>query len=85
MKERIFKHWVTTVIGILVIILAVVMFVLAKIYGWAFGALEFGLMLFIGWVFFVAKDSLIKAVFLDRFNIPDPEGPYENPYMNQDQ
>jgi len=85
MKERIFKHWITTIFGLLVMILAVVMFILGKHFGWQFTALEFGLVLFIGWVFFVAKHSLIKAVFLDRFNVPDPEGSYENPYMNQDQ
>jgi hypothetical protein len=64
MKER-FKNWITSVIGIAIMLSACVwkfIPVMAEKVNYEASTLDFVLLLFVGWVFLSAKDSLIEGV-----------------------
>lgn len=61
MKKR-FKNWITTVIGIVIMLLAVLMIVMNTFYGSDIHWTEVGITLGIGWIFLMARDEWIKGI-----------------------
>jgi len=69
MKKR-FKNWITTIMGIIIMSLAITRIVINIFFD---GNHEFWttlLIIVLGWVFLVAKDSLLEGLFFRIFNIP---------------
>jgi hypothetical protein len=72
MKKRL-QNWVTTVIGALMMILALVMYMLNNFYGFEIPNLEIIMMIVLGWVFVTARDTLLEGLFFNLFKIKKPE------------
>ena len=56
-KERLIKHWITTGIGLVIIIVTIVLFALGRL-----SALELTPAILIGLALFRTKDSWIKSI-----------------------
>ena len=57
MKERIIKHWITTCIGLIIIIVTIILFALGNLSAW-----ELAPAILIGLALFRTKDSWIKGI-----------------------
>ena len=70
-KNRIVRNWVTTVFGTLLMLAALAMFIANRIpqanidFSW----LEMVGTALLGWVFLMAKDSLLEGLFMGIFKI----------------
>lgn len=69
--ERIVKHWITSLFGVVLMCLSVGMFLLNHIKPTAqpFTLMEMITVALLGWVFLWAKTSLLEGVFLGLFKI----------------
>lgn len=77
MKERL-RNWVTTIIGAMLMLAAVVMYIVSKFYPeMDIHATEIAMVAVLGWVFLWAKNSLIEGMFLNLFKIKEPREPRE--------
>ncbi len=76
MKERL-QNWITTIIGALIMLLAVVLYVMEKFYDFEIGYLEMAAILVLGWVFLTARDTLLEGLFLNLFKIKKKEDEQE--------
>jgi uncharacterized membrane protein YczE len=69
MKDRL-KNWVTTLIGAVLMCVAVAMYVLSKFKPEVeIHITEMALVAILGWVFLTARDTLLEGVFLNMFKI----------------
>lgn len=68
MKKRL-QNWITTSIGALLMVLAVVMYVLDKFYNFEIPVMEIVTVAILGWVFITARDTLLEGLFLNIFKI----------------
>lgn len=70
-KERLFKHWITSVFGVILMGLSVGMFLLNHFKPTAqpFTVTEMVTVAVLGWVFMMAKTSLLEGIFLGLFKI----------------
>jgi predicted membrane channel-forming protein YqfA (hemolysin III family) len=68
MKKRL-QNWVTTIIGAIMMILALVMYVLNSFYSFEIANLEIIMMIVLGWVFVTARDTLLEGLFFNLFKI----------------
>ncbi len=69
MKTRL-KNYFTTAIGILLMLMSVIMFFLPKFVSIkSFSLLELIMGLVLGWVFLMAKNTLIEGIFLGIFKM----------------
>lgn len=70
-KNRIVRNWVTTVFGSLLMMAALVMLIANRVpsanidFSW----IEMVGTALLGWVFLMAKDSLIEGLFMNIFRI----------------
>jgi hypothetical protein len=74
-KQRVLKNWITTVFGTLAMFIALAMLIANRIpaVNVDFSWLEMiGTALF-GWVFLMAKDTLIEGLFMGIFKIKEKE------------
>ena len=67
------RNWITTLVGLILIIVAITMFVMGKFKGYEFTTLEAGAVLALGWVFLNAKDTLIEGLFFSVFKVKRSE------------
>lgn len=75
MKSR-FRNWITTVIGIILMLTAVCMYIMSKFLEWFdISLLESISVLILGWVFLTARDTLLEGLFLNLFKIKKDELP----------
>lgn len=77
MTER-FRNWATTIIGILIMAIAVILYTAGKFIDLQINSLEAATMLVLGWVFFTAKDTLLEGLFLNLFKIKKEDIKNEN-------
>ena len=77
MTER-FRNWATTIIGILIMAIAVILYTAGKFFDLQINSLEAATMLVLGWVFFTAKDTLLEGLFLNLFRIKKEDIKNEN-------
>jgi hypothetical protein len=68
MKERL-QNWLTTSIGAVLMITAIVMYVLSKIKGYEVSLVETASVAVLGWVFLTARDTLLEGIFMNLFKI----------------
>jgi hypothetical protein len=74
-KNRLVQNWVTTIFGTLMMLTALAMLIANRIpeanidFGW-WEMLGTALL---GWVFLMAKDSLLEGLFMGIFKIPAKE------------
>lgn len=70
-KKR-FKNKYTSIIGAIILAGAIILFVIGK-YNEKFdlSILEFGALMAVGYIFLMAKDSLIEGLFLNIFKIKE--------------
>lgn len=71
MKKRL-QNWVTTIIGAVMMALALVMYVLNSVYGFEIPNLEIVMMIILGWVFVTARDTLLEGLFFNLFKVKKP-------------
>ena len=75
MKNRIIRNWITTIFGTLLMFAALAMLIANRIptanidFSW----LEMVGTALLGWVFLMAKDSLLEGLFLGVFRIAPKE------------
>ena len=75
MRQRIIRNWITTVFGTLLMFTAIAMLIANRIptanidFSW----MEMVGTALLGWVFLMAKDSLIEGLFLGVFRIKAKE------------
>ena len=75
MKNRIIRNWITTIFGTLLMFAALAMLIANRIptanidFSW----LEMVGTALLGWVFLMAKDSLLEGLFLGVFRITPKE------------
>lgn len=69
MKKR-FKNWITTIMGIIIMMMATAMLIMNTFYEGTTAVWTIVLTYILGWVFLIAKDSLLEGLFLRVFNIP---------------
>lgn len=64
MKKRL-KNWITSILGILIMLASSTMFFFGEklIEEFEMSMTEYITLLFVGWVFLAAKDSLIEGIF----------------------
>ena len=75
MRSR-FRNWITTVIGIILMLTAVCMYIMSKFLEWFdISLLESISVLILGWVFLTARDTLLEGLFLNLFKIKKDELP----------
>lgn len=68
MKKRL-QNWITTSIGAVLMVLAIVMYVLDKFYGFSIPLMETVAIAVLGWVFITARDTLLEGIFLNIFKV----------------
>ena len=70
-KSRILKNKITSIFGGILMLMALVMFILNRIplYDVDFSYMEMVGTAVLGWVFLMAKDSLLEGIFLNIFKI----------------
>jgi uncharacterized membrane protein len=74
-KQRVIKNWITTIFGTLAMFIALAMLIANRIptanidFSW-FEMI--GTALF-GWIFLMAKDSLIEGLFMGVFKVKEKE------------
>lgn len=68
MKERL-QNWLTTSIGAVLMVTAIVMYVLSKIKGYEVSLVETASVAVLGWVFLTARDTLLEGIFMNLFKI----------------
>lgn len=68
MKERL-QNWLTTVIGVVLMITAITMYVLSKVKGYEVSIMETASVAILGWVFLTARDTLLEGMFMNLFKI----------------
>jgi hypothetical protein len=68
MKKRL-QNWITTSIGAVLMILAIVMYILNKFYTFEISLMETVSVAVLGWVFITARDTLLEGLFLNIFKI----------------
>ena len=73
-----FRNWATTIIGILIMVIAVILYTAGKFFDLQIDKLEAATMLVLGWVFFTAKDTLLEGLFLNLFRIKKEDIKNEN-------
>jgi predicted membrane channel-forming protein YqfA (hemolysin III family) len=69
MKKR-FKNWITTIIGIVIMLLAVTRIVINIFFEGDHAFWTTLLIIVLGWVFLSAKDTLLEGLFMKLFKIP---------------
>ena len=75
MKQRIIRNWITTIFGTLLMFTAIAMLIANRIpeanidFSW----MEMVGTALLGWVFLMAKDSLIEGLFMGVFKIKEKE------------
>jgi predicted membrane channel-forming protein YqfA (hemolysin III family) len=72
-REDRFKNWVTTIIGALMMALALVMYVLNHFYKFEIPVLEIVMVVILGWVFLSARDTLLEGLFFNLFRLKKDE------------
>ena len=75
-KNRVFKNKITSTFGAILMLVALSMFLLDRlpiIEGVEFSWLEMLGTAMLGWVFLMAKDSLLEGLFLNIFKIKQNE------------
>lgn len=65
------RNWATTAFGILIWVGAIVLFLFDKAGKVEMGVFEFILLGLFGWVFVMAKNSLIEQITLRMFKVED--------------
>ena len=73
-----FRNWATTIIGIVIMAIAVILYTAGKFFDLQIDKLEAATMLVLGWVFFTAKDTLLEGLFLNLFRIKKEDIKNEN-------
>lgn len=75
MKQRIIRNWITTIFGTLLMFTAIAMLIANRIpeTNIAFSWMEMVGTALLGWVFLMAKDSLIEGLFMGVFKIKEKE------------
>ena len=69
-KNRIFKEKISSVIGAIIMLIATAMlFANAFLDNYNFTFIQILPILILGWVFLMAKDSLIEGIFMNIFKI----------------
>lgn len=68
MKKRL-QNWITTIIGAIMMVLALVMYALNHFYNFEIPNLEIVMMIILGWVFVTARDTLLEGVFFNLFKV----------------
>ena len=68
MKARL-QNWLTTSIGAVLMLTAIIMYVLSKIKGYEVSIMETASVAILGWVFLTARDTLLEGVFMNLFKI----------------
>jgi phosphate/sulfate permease len=68
MKQRL-QNWLTTSIGAVLMLTAIIMYVLSKIKGYEVSIMETASVAILGWVFLTARDTLLEGVFMNLFKI----------------
>jgi uncharacterized membrane protein len=63
------QNWITTLIGAVVILVAVGLYTMSKFTGVEISTIEFVTLLILGYVFLMAKDTLLDGLFMRIFNI----------------
>lgn len=71
MKTRIFKNWVTSIIGALMMLAGIAMYIANRIpdVNVDFTFIEMASLMLLGWVFLAAKDSLLEGLFGKIFKV----------------
>jgi hypothetical protein len=72
MKKRL-QNWITSIIGAILMVLAIVMYVIGKFYGFDIPALEIVMVAVLGWVFLTARDTLLEGLFFNLFKVKKRE------------
>lgn len=72
MKERL-QNWLTTSIGAVLMLTAIIMYVLSKIKGYEVSLVETASVAVLGWVFLTARDTLLEGIFMNLFKIKKSE------------
>lgn len=75
MKQRILRNWITTIFGSILMLVAVTMLIANRIpqVNVDFSWVEMVGTAVLGWVFLMAKDSLLEGLFLGIFKIKEKE------------
>jgi len=75
MKARIIRNWITTIFGALLMFAAITMLVVNRLpeANLDFSWIEFVGTALLGWVFLMAKNSLIEGLFLGIFKVPSKD------------
>lgn len=68
MKKRL-KNWITSVIGAVMMVFAIVMYVMNHFYNFDIPGVEIAAIALLGWVFLTARDTLLEGIFLNIFKI----------------
>lgn len=71
MKQR-FREWATTIIGAIIMLVAVGLFVYSVVSDVEFKIMEMVLLAILGWVFLTARNTLLEGVFMNVFKVKKP-------------
>ena len=71
LKMRVIRNWVTTIIGALLMLVAVALFIMSKLnkFEFEFTFLELLPVVLLAWVLLMAKDSLLEGITMGVFKI----------------
>ena len=71
MKSRIFRNWITTIFGSLLMFAALILLILDRIQNVKFDFTWYEMLTtaVLGYVFLTAKDSLLEGLFMKLFRI----------------
>lgn len=75
MKIRIIRNWVTTIIGSLLMLVAVVLYLMSKLekFEFEFTFTQLLPVVLLAWVLLMAKDSLLEGITMGFFKIKAKE------------
>jgi hypothetical protein len=72
MKKRL-KNWITTIIGITMMVIGIGMIVCNYFFSMEIPILEIVMVMILGWTFLFAKDTLLEGLFLSIFKVKDKD------------
>ncbi len=68
MKKRL-QNWITSIVGAVLMALAIAMYVIDKFYEFEIPVLETVMVAVLGWVFLTARDTLLEGLFFNLFKV----------------